>query len=242
MHPYRIVHLAEVPSTNSWAKNALAGGAISPNVVIVAGTQTAGRGQMQTKWHDEPGKNLLLSLIISPKKLAVAGIFSLNEAVSLALIDVLLPYAAAVIKWPNDILIGTKKLAGVLIESVIQGNSIQSAIIGIGLNVHQTCFNDGLNATSLALATGRVFDLAVLRDLLLTQLHRRLEQLHSSALNKEYNRHLFGLNRTLRFSDAENVFYATVKGVHTDGSLLLYLEAEQHVVSYRFKEIKWILD
>lgn len=241
MHPYHIVYLPEVPSTNSWAKNALSEGTLLPNTVIVAGTQTAGRGQLQTLWHDAPGKNLLLSLVIAPKQLAVANFFTLNEAVSLALMDVLQPIVATKIKWPNDVLIDTKKLAGVLIETVVKGKIIQSAIIGIGLNVNQMHFSADFNATSLALASGQEFDVEVLRDNLLTQLHRRLEQLHLSTLNEVYNNHLFGLNQTLRFADQDGAFTATVKGVDADGTLMLYLPGEKHIVRYRFKEVTWLL-
>jgi len=240
MHPYHLIYLPEVASTNSWAKNALDEGTILPNTAIVAGTQTAGRGQLQTMWHDAPGKNLLLTLVVSPKNLAAADFFTLNEAVSLALIDALRPLVQVAIKWPNDILVGTEKLAGVLIETVVKGKFIQKAIIGIGLNVNQTQFNEGLRATSLALACGRDFDLTLLRDSLLGCLHRRLEQLHQSNLSKEYNAHLYGLNQTLRFADANGTFSATVNGVDADGALLLYLNGEQHLARYRFKEISWI--
>ena len=242
MHPYNIVYLPEVASTNSWAKNALSESTLLPNTAIVAGTQTAGRGQLQTLWHDAPGKNLLLTLVISPKQLGVANFFTLNEAVSLALMDALKPVVPASIKWPNDILVDTKKLAGVLIETVIKGKFIQTAIIGIGLNVNQTQFDAALNATSLALACGREFNLEVLRDNLLSHLHRRLEQIHLSTLNEVYNQHLFGLNQTLRFADVESTFTAMVKGVDTDGTLMLYLPGEQLMVRYRFKEVKWLLE
>lgn len=240
MHPYHIVHLHEVASTNSWAKNALDEGSILPNTAIVAGTQTAGRGQLQTMWHDAPGTNLLLTLVISPKSLVAADFFTLNEAVSLALIDALRPLVAVTVKWPNDILVGTEKLAGVLIETVVKGKFIQTAIIGIGLNVNQTQFNMGLRATSMALACGREFDLVLLRDALLVCLHRRLEHLHQSKLSEEYNANLYGLNQTLRFSDANGTFSATVKGVDADGTLLLYITDRQYMARYRFKEVSWI--
>lgn len=242
MHPYHIVYLPEVASTNSWAKNALAEGTLLPNTAIVAGTQTAGRGQLQTMWHDAPGKNVLLTLAISPKQLAVANFFALNEAVSLALMDALKPILPAVIKWPNDVLVGSQKLAGVLIETVIKGKFIQTAFIGIGLNVNQAQFDAGLNATSLALACGGEFDLNVVRENLLTQLHQRLEQLHLSTLNESYNKHLYGLNQTLRFQDEASTFTAIVKGADADGNLMLYLPHEQQLVRYRFKEVKWLLE
>ena len=163
-HNYRVFKLLEVDSTNVWAKAAYNNKLISGGAAIVSETQTAGRGQMRTKWHDEPGKNLLFTLVVDVSHLPAVSFFRLNEAASLALIDVLIKHVPATIKWPNDILVNQKKLAGILIETIIQGTQIKTAFIGIGLNVNQLLFSPELKAPSLTLEASFEFDLPKLFD------------------------------------------------------------------------------
>ena len=78
-HNYRIIRLKEVDSTNAWAKSAYAEKIVSSNAAIVAATQHAGRGQMRTKWHDESGKNILLTLVVDVQNLRAVDFFRLKE-------------------------------------------------------------------------------------------------------------------------------------------------------------------
>ena len=106
--------------------------AIPANTVIVAETQTAGRGQMLTKWHDEPGMNLLFTLLVQPKRLSPEQFFQLNAAVSLAVVNTLKAIKGIQVKWPNDIVVNGHKLVGLLIETTIQGSKISNVLIGLG--------------------------------------------------------------------------------------------------------------
>jgi len=242
-HNYRIIRLKEVDSTNAWAKSAYAEKIVSSNAAIVAATQHAGRGQMRTKWHDESGKNILLTLVVDVQNLRAVDFFRLNEAVSLALIDVLTPMALVFIKWPNDIIVAKKKLAGILIETVMQANHIKTAFIGIGLNVNQQSFPEELNATSLAIITGKEWPLNDVLSKLLIALAFRLQQINTpNILARQYNNCLFGTQEYMRYKDEHTTFYAKVHKIEADGRLVLKLQNESVLQYYHFKEVQLLLD
>jgi BirA family biotin operon repressor/biotin-[acetyl-CoA-carboxylase] ligase len=240
MHPFNIIRLKQVESTNTWAKEALAEGAIPVNTVIVAETQTAGRGQLLTKWHDEPGKNLIFTLVFKPKQTMAHQYFRINAAVSLALMDALHGIEGLAVKWPNDIIVNEKKLAGILIETLVKGDKIDQVNAGIGLNVNQLQFPDGLNATSLALEQHTQVNLDELLFKLLTELNNRINDLANSSLITNYNNKLFGRGEELCFEDNSGQFKAKVIGVDDDGLLNLKISDEHPPRSYRFKEVKWL--
>jgi len=157
------VSLKEVDSTNTFLKNILSNSKPVPDgTVIMAETQYAGRGQRDNTWHAEPGKNLTFSLLLKPGFLSAQQQFDLTRAVSLGVYDALSPLLrdSLKIKWPNDIYYGDKKLGGMLIENILQGSQIKSAIIGIGLNVNQENFPDNAtNATSIKKILQRDYEL-----------------------------------------------------------------------------------
>ncbi len=154
-----IIHcLQETDSTNNEASRHYATAA--DGEVWVAEFQRAGKGQQNNSWESEAGKNLLFSIFLRPQRLRAAEQFRLSQAVSLAVCEALREEGLmAVIKWPNDIYVGEKKIVGMLIEQHVMGEYVTSAVAGIGLNVNQTEFDPTLpNPTSLSLATGRPID------------------------------------------------------------------------------------
>ena len=196
--PHR--HLASVGSTQTeaaaWAENGAATGAM-----VSADTQTAGRGRLGRGWADEPGRDLALSLVLrpalAPEKLGLVG---LAAALGVAeALDARTPGVA--LKWPNDVLIGGKKAAGVLAETrwtACGGGHRPTVLLGIGVNVNRACFPDELTerATSLALQTGRDHDrAAVLADLLLAL--ERVLSLDDRALVREAEARLSSLGREI---------------------------------------------
>jgi len=112
--------LKETGSTNNYLKDLLSNSKpVNEGTVIMAESQTAGRGQQQNRWHSEPFKNLTFSLLLQPKFLSLQQQFELTRAVSLGVITALQQATGANIqvKWPNDIYYGDKKLGGILIEN-----------------------------------------------------------------------------------------------------------------------------
>ena len=149
----RLSYQAQTGSTNDDAlKGARAGAAHGS--VFLADEQTAGRGRRGHSWLAAPGESLLFSVLMRPK-LEIAHVSALTLAIGLAVRDAVRPLITATpeLKWPNDLLVGGKKLAGVLVESQLQGAELQAVVMGVGLNVATREFPPEIStiATSLAL-------------------------------------------------------------------------------------------
>jgi BirA family biotin operon repressor/biotin-[acetyl-CoA-carboxylase] ligase len=152
-----IVRLPRAASTQLTAFELAEQGA-SDGTAVVALTQTAGRGRRGRRWHDEPGASLLLSVVVRPG-LALAEWPLLSFAAALAVTDMLEAVASLScrLKWPNDVQVGGRKIAGILLES---RTALPAVIVGIGVNLAQRRFPAELTgrATSVALETGREVD------------------------------------------------------------------------------------
>jgi BirA family biotin operon repressor/biotin-[acetyl-CoA-carboxylase] ligase len=140
-------------STNDDALLAARSGAPHGSV-FVADEQTQGRGRRGHVWFAAPGENLLFSVLLRPK-LELPQASALTLAIGLALRDVVAKRVSArvALKWPNDLLVDGSKLAGVLVESQLQGDRLQAVVVGVGLNVASRQFPEEIaaRATSLAL-------------------------------------------------------------------------------------------
>jgi BirA family biotin operon repressor/biotin-[acetyl-CoA-carboxylase] ligase len=149
-----VVRLREVVSTQAVAF-AMAEAGAGDGTVVVAEHQTGGRGRLGRTWHDEPGANLLLSMVVRPR-LPVARLPLLSYVAAIAVAETLARTGgvAARLKWPNDVLVGGRKIAGILLESRLVADPV--VVVGIGINVGQRRFPPDVaeRATSLALATG----------------------------------------------------------------------------------------
>ncbi len=160
---YDIIWLNSVDSTNDEAKRRIS--ELDNLAVLSAVSQTKGRGQRSNTWLSEPGKNLLMSIVLkyaphgesTSDSLAVQAYDQqvISQITSLALVDLLAAHEIeAKIKWPNDIYVGNKKICGILIENTVLGKWMTSSIIGIGLNVNQRSFDAKLpNPTSMVLCS-----------------------------------------------------------------------------------------
>ncbi|MEO8902648.1 MAG: biotin--[acetyl-CoA-carboxylase] ligase [Polyangiaceae bacterium] len=147
-----LMYQAVTGSTNDNALLAARSGAPHGSV-FVADEQTAGRGRRGNTWHAAPGENLLFSVLLRPQ-LELAQTSALTLAMGLALRDAVTPLInrEALIKWPNDLLVGGKKLAGVLVESQLQGDRLEAVVVGVGLNVASREFPAEIAARATSLA------------------------------------------------------------------------------------------
>lgn len=236
---FQIIRLGEIDSTNTQAKILFQQGKILKPAVIVADTQTQGKGQLQTKWHDLPGQNILITLVLPDLNLHVSKFFLLNIISSLALHRLVSRFGCAAIKWPNDILLEEKKVAGILIENIIQGESMKVAFVGIGLNVNQLFWPAGLSAASLAGVFGAPLDRNKLLMELLENFHMLLQMMYLQRIQSEYYQALFGLNEWKMYRDSNDTFFAKINKVEDDGKLVLELQ-DGTLHSYRFKEVQWV--
>ena len=176
------VSSAEIRNPKSDIKN-------TEGSLVTTFNQTAGRGQMGNRWLSEPYQNLAFSIRLNPIFLQANEQFHLNKAVALAVQGVVEKYLSNApqsspknvsVKWANDIFIGDKKVCGILIQNNLSGSSLQSSVIGIGLNINQLVFPKDLNATSLRLETGQLFDLFDCIEQLTKGIEQRYLQLKSA--------------------------------------------------------------
>ena len=162
----KITHFKTLESTNQYLQNLLNEGVDIVNNIVVTDFQTSGKGQGKNVWQSENGKNLLFSIALDMSFLKAENQFLLTQIVSVTMIDVLkkyLPEESLFIKWPNDIYFNDKKIAGILIKNEIKGMMMGTSIIGIGLNVNQTSFDESLpNPISMKMITGKEYNLETL--------------------------------------------------------------------------------
>lgn len=161
-------------STNSDAMTAAREGA-AHGCVWFADEQTAGRGRGDHRWHSAAGEGLYVSVLLRPQ-VSAARLALLPLAAGLAAADAIQAAAGVAIdlRWPNDLLVGTRKAGGILVEAKIESKTPPHAVVGIGINVHQRVFAPDLAtpATSLDLESGG----RVSRQALLAALLKSLER------------------------------------------------------------------
>lgn len=130
----KFLYLDEVDSTNLYGKKHL--DVLEDKTVIVAKSQTAGRGRMTRSWLDLGEGNLFVSIILKPSKIFDEKFANLTQYLSVVLCKVLEEYSInSEIKWPNDVLINGKKIAGILSETIMQGTNFKGLVLGFGVNI-----------------------------------------------------------------------------------------------------------
>lgn len=240
-----LISLKEVDSTNTFLKDALSKSTpFLEGTVILAEKQFAGRGQSGNTWQSEVGKNLTFSILLNPSFLQVDQQFELNKAVSLALNDVLSRYfnESASIKWPNDLYLHNKKIGGMLIENIVQGNRIKHAIVGIGLNVNQSQFPDNLkNVSSFRQELHQDYDLMLILNEICSSVEGRYLQLRAGAfdkINQEYLKKLYLIQKWSLFKFDNRIESGKIIGINSIGQLVLETTEGQRL--FNNKEIEFI--
>lgn len=240
------IALEEAASTNTWLSQHIAG--LPSMTVVTARAQIAGRGQRGNSWESEPGKNLTMSLLWRPENFAARRQFAASEAVALAVVDTLSDFGVpAKVKWPNDIYVGDRKIAGILIEHAVGGRDIMHTIVGIGLNVNQTVFvSDAPNPVSMARILGMETDVEDVLKSLLNHLSRRLadcmDEDTAGRMHAEYMTEMWRADgRPHQFSLPDGTrFEAAIAGVAPDGMLSL-IDTNAVTRAFAFKEVSFIL-
>ncbi len=244
----KIIKLDNVNSTNEFAYNYLKNHTLNEGTIIWAIYQTKGKGQKGNTWDSEAGKNLTFSIILHPLMIEPSRQFFLNKAVSLGMIDFLKTKTDETnvkIKWPNDIYIGKNKIAGILIENEILGNTLQSVIIGIGLNINQTTFSPKVpNPTSLQLITGQELNTEDVLLQLLSNLETRIVKLYNNdieLINDDYLKNLLYFNMYKKYLWQNTAIEAKIITVSEYGQLILKTTANK-IIKCDFKEIVFLHD
>ena len=235
----KIIHLESIDSTNNYVANLIKEKTIVNGAVILTDEQTAGRGQRGTLWSSLSGVNLLMSVYFEPANLSVENQFYLSKLVALTIVDYLKSKGLnAEIKWPNDIYVKGKKIAGVLIENQLSGSNVKSVIIGIGFNVNQTDFGD-LNATSLKLECSNFVPIDEALFGLIQSFNKNEGLLTNfDLIDSIYHSNLLGLNEERLFLVNGNRIYGIIKSVSQEGKINILMN--ETLNCFDLKEIKFV--
>jgi BirA family biotin operon repressor/biotin-[acetyl-CoA-carboxylase] ligase len=142
------------------------------------------------------------------------------------------------VKWPNDIMAGDCKIAGILIERSLRQGKSSFVIVGIGLNVNQVSFNDEFKATSMCRLVHKVFDIDPLAYRLSDSIANHLLQDQEISIDQFYSK-LYGFKQRHRWQIGDKIIDATLLGLDEDGSALLY-SSEGKTLSFTSEEIRML--
>ena len=242
------IRLKRVNSTNKYATDMIAKSKPMEGTVISASFQYEGRGQIGRFWESEENMNILCSTVLRPIFLEASDQFLLNIAVSLSvfdLVDHFLPSGNVKIKWPNDIYVDDKKIAGILVQNTLRGKVIDSSIIGTGINVNQVDFsNDIPNPTSIAIESNEKVDVDIVMSWLFRFMTKRYLQLKKGLtkdLKREYLDHLYRRNVVSRYKREDGTeFIGQITGIDDYGKLLILSEAGGEY-SFAFREVRFVI-
>ncbi|WP_234998352.1 biotin--[acetyl-CoA-carboxylase] ligase [Salirhabdus sp. Marseille-P4669] len=232
-------------STQITAQKLALDGAVN-GTVVVADEQVKGRGRLQREWHSKQNVGIWMSMILRPKiEPYRAPQLTLLTAVAITRMLKNICNLDAKIKWPNDIYIQDKKLAGVLTEMQAEQDQISFVIIGIGINVNHDSKDLPSElqskATSLKLVTNQSWQ----RETLIQELWKQIEIVYEifrnegfSPIKKEWEQSAYKLGEAIHVTTGKTQWKAELLGIHDDGALLVKDEKGETKRLYS-AEIDW---
>lgn len=240
-----IIKLDATASTNTYLRDLLNVFQLENFTVVVAENQFAGKGQRGSEWLAESGSNLTFSVLLKDLLISPERIFDLNIMVGLSVLNGLKKkyQLSFSIKWPNDILAGTKKICGILIENILKSGGGISSIAGIGINVNQQNFENLPQGTSLSNLLGEKLDKYEIMKEILKELQQNYERLKNGEENNlwnEYHESLFKNQQTCVFELPDKyMFEGIIQGVTRQGNLTI-LKEDGVIKEFAVKEIKML--
>ena len=223
-------------------RNKLTNNKLPELFTLYAGFQEAGRGQGDNRWFSDAGENILATIHFQPP-ISAAEQFRFNQFFSISIRQLLLKYVPEVeIKWPNDIYVENKKIAGILIEHSVCGERLSHTIAGIGLNVNQEAFiSDAPNPISMFNIFDRKFDLNEELSKLLEQIgiwYQLLADGWDDKINEAYLSRLYRKGELCNFvTPAGERFSGQIENVEPNGRLAIDSNGEKRY--FWFKEVSF---
>ncbi|WP_425390402.1 biotin--[acetyl-CoA-carboxylase] ligase [Ekhidna sp.] len=238
----KVVFLPQCHSTNDELTSLSKNNKEPEGIVLYTNNQIKGKGQRGNLWIAEPGKNVLMSVLLKPTFLDPQNQYYLNLITGLAIIDALKNHVShnLVLKWPNDVYVNEKKIAGILIESNIRGSVLESSVVGVGLNVNQGGFNFP-KATSLYLETGSKFEILDIMEELLQHLEKwymRLKSGNKDQILSSYHELLMWRGERRHFKAKDKEFVGEIVGINEHGNLTINYNGD--LKQYGIKEIEFV--
>lgn len=220
----RFIYFTSTTSTQDIARREAEQGA-PEGTAVVAEEQTAGRGRLGRAWVSPAGKNLYFTLVLRPD-LARLRVLGMAAPLAVARAVETVTGIPAQLKWPNDVLISGRKLAGVLIDSEISGGEVVFALVGIGINVNFDTDEDGEIApigTSLKREAGRTVSRENVLAAVFNEFERLYEDTSPAVVRESWKARLETIGREVRARFGDTVYEGVAEDVNADGSLLLRL-------------------
>ncbi len=215
----------------------------SQGLVISAGTQTAGKGRIGRKWESPTKDSVSTSLLLTPDDISLEAIPTITVVAAMAVRDALsnLYGLEGKIKWPNDIVLGGKKICGILTEMEMKDNKVWYVVVGIGVNVHNTQFPEEIafKATSVDIELQKQSGEKGHRSEITKAIWESFQKYYNifiktqdmSGLKEEYERYLANLNERVRIEAQENSYEAIARGIDDRGQLIIEVDGQQQIIS-----------
>ncbi len=244
MRNWHIIKVDKCVSTNDLAKDMKMKGSLSDKTAIVTKLQSKGKGQGKNEWHSEEGKNLLVSFY-RKTSLKVEQHFMLTITASLAIQNALDKVGVkSCVKWPNDIYVGERKIAGILIENTLMQDKINDTIIGLGLNINQNEFPESIpNPVSIIQILKKEVSVGYVMELVANEFDLFFNFMMEGAGEKLYHRYTENLYRLKEWSSYKfegQVHSARIRGVLPDGKLIIET-IEGEIKHFLFGEIEYLI-
>lgn len=243
---HNIIDLPTVDSTNDYCKKNI--DALDNFDIVYSLCQTSGKGTGRKKWHSKPGECLAFSMVLKQTRLEDLTILPLlwGLVISSALKEV--TNLAVGIKWPNDVLIGKRKICGILCESSISGNRID-AVCGLGININQSKerFEEQnlLNATSLFAETGNSFQVSEIIRTIINHWDNRYHEFLKAGLDSfknEYLQNCITIGKQVRVIQDSKEMFGIALGISDNGSLICEIDGEPVQIHHGEASIRGLWD
>ncbi|MBO5283087.1 MAG: biotin--[acetyl-CoA-carboxylase] ligase [Lachnospiraceae bacterium] len=217
----------ETDSTNEDIKRLAREGAMH-GTLAVADMQTAGKGRRGRTWASPKGESVYMSLLLRPECMPDQA-SALTLVMALAVLEAIeeLAPGKSGIKWPNDIVMNSRKVCGILTEMSLEKNAIGYVVVGVGINANQLFFEEEISATATSIA--RELGRKIERESLIGRVLYYFEQEYAeyektwdlTGLVEKYNTYLLNKDRQVRVLDPKGEYEGTALGINTKGELLV---------------------
>lgn len=239
-----LITLPVVDSTNSHALRLFEEGLAKEGTVVLAWEQTSGRGQRGSSWSSQAGAGLYFSMILTPPPGILHKVSVIVKALALGVLDFIREKTDSdtFLKWPNDILIGERKVCGMLLESVIRADQLSAIILGVGINLNHKSFPEGFRreAVSLHQITGKFYDPEeevshVVRSIMKS--YRNFISNSSAEIDSRYHSALYGQGEICSFILNGEGIQAEFLGVNSNGEAVIFFEGSERNYPHPFLQL-----
>ena len=227
MENKKIIYYRQLDSTNTEIARLAAEGAVH-GTVVVADSQSAGKGRRGRGWESPAGENIYMSILLRPDCVPDrAPMITLVMAYSVAQVIQGLGFSKVQIKWPNDLVISGKKVCGILTEMQMDGTEIAHVVVGVGINVNTREFSPDIadRATSLFLESGEEFARETIVENIIEKFEYSYQQFLQeedlSFLQETYNSMLANAGKEVRVLGPGNEYTAYAQGINSRGELIV---------------------